>query len=131
MGMIPESHQDLLLDEKRALAVLATTMNDGSPQVTPIWFDVADGLIRVNTARGRVKDHNMTARPQVAITIMDPTDMYRYVQVRGEVIEVTEEGAREHIDTLAKKYLGEDAYPWYKGETRVMYLVQPRSVDAH
>ena len=73
----------------------------------------------------------MTARPNIALAIIDPDDMYRYLQLRGEVIQVTEVGARDHIDVLAKKYLGADSYPSYKGETRVMYLVKPLAVDAH
>ena len=131
MDIVPESHQDLLSDEKKAFAFLATTMDDGSPQVTPVWFDRTEDQIRINTARGRVKDHNMTARPYIALAIIDPDDMYRYLQVRGEVVQITEIGAREHIDTLARKYLGVDSYPSYRGETRVMYLVRPLYVDAH
>jgi PPOX class probable F420-dependent enzyme len=126
--VIPETHLDLLTDEKRAFLFLATLMEDGTPQVTPVWFDTADGMIRVNTARGRVKDHNMKARPKVAMAIMDPADSYRYVQLRGTVVAVTEEGAREHIDRLAKKYLGQERYPWSQpDEVRVMYTIRPDS----
>jgi PPOX class probable F420-dependent enzyme len=131
MGKIPQSHQDLLSDDKKAFAFLATIMDDGSPQVTPVWFDTAEGLIRINTARGRVKDHNMTARPHVAVSIIDSEDMYRYLQIRGEVIQVTEQGAREHIDRLSYKYTGAETFQSYRGETRVMYLIEPRSIDAH
>lgn len=131
MARIPQSHHDLLADEKKAYAFLATIMDDGSPQVTPVWFDSADGLIRINTARGRVKDHNMTIRPKVAISIIDPNDMYRYLQIRGEVIQVSEEGARDHIDRLARKYTGVETFQSYRGETRVMYLIEPQSIDAH
>lgn len=131
MARIPQSHHDLLADEKKAYAFLATIMDDGSPQVTPVWFDSADGLIRINTARGRVKDHNMTIRPKVAISIIDPNDMYHYLQIRGEVIQVSEEGARDHIDRLARKYTGAETFQSYRGETRVMYLIEPQSIDAH
>jgi PPOX class probable F420-dependent enzyme len=131
MVTIPESHQDLLTDEKKAIAFLATTMDDGSPQLTPVWFDTAEGFIRINTARGRIKDRNMMARPKVAITVLDPENIYRYLQIRGDVAQVTEEGAREHIDKLANKYRGDETYQNYKGETRVKYLIKPRSVDAH
>ncbi len=125
---IPETHVDLLTDEKRAFLFLATIMEDGTPQVTPVWFDTAGGMIRVNTARGRVKDRNMKARPKVAMAIMDPADPYRYLQLRGTVVAVTEEGAREHIDRLAKKYLGEDRYPSSQpGEVRVLYTIRPDS----
>lgn len=104
-------------------------MTDGTPQVTPVWFDVEDGLIRINTARGRVKDRNMIARPDVALAIMNFEDPYRYVQVRGKVVRSTEEGARAHIDLLAQKYLHQENYPWYSGERRVIYYVQPQSID--
>lgn len=122
---IPESHRNLFDDEKRAFAFLGTSMQDGTPHVTPVWFDMQGELMRLNTARGRVKDRNMTARPKVSLAIMDPEDSYRYMHIRGTVVEVTEEGAREHIDLLAKKYLGSEEYPWYGGEVRVIYLVRP------
>lgn len=127
MGVIPAEAQDLFSDEKKSFAILATIMEDGSPQATPIWFDVADGLIWINTARGRVKDENLHARPKVALCIMDPDDPYRYLQLRGEVVEETEQGARAHIDQLAFKYRGEEEYSSYKGETRVIYKVKPTS----
>jgi PPOX class probable F420-dependent enzyme len=126
--LIPESHRELFTDEKRAFAFLGTSMDDGSPHVTPVWFDMQDDDIRLNSARGRVKDRNIAARPKVSLAIMDPDDSYRYVHIRGTVVEITEEGAREHIDRLAKKYLGEDKYPWYGGETRVTYIVRPDKV---
>jgi PPOX class probable F420-dependent enzyme len=122
---IPDSHRDLFEDEKRAFAFLGTSMQDGSPHVSPVWFDMRGDLIRINTARGRVKDRNMTARPKVSLAIMDPDDPYRYIHIRGTVIESTEEGAREHIDKLARKYIGGEGYPWYKGEVRVTYIVRP------
>jgi PPOX class probable F420-dependent enzyme len=129
---VPESHQDLLTDEKRAFAVLATLMEDGTPQATPVWFDTDGDRIRVNTARGRVKDRNMTARPKVALAITDPDDPYRYLQMRGTVVAATEEGAREHIDRLAKKYIGQDRYPWARpGEVRVIYTIRPEAVSAN
>lgn len=104
-------------------------MPDGSPQVTPVWFDIEDEVVRINTARGRVKDRNMTARPSVALSIMDLDKPFRYIQLRGEVIDATEEGARAHIDKLAKKYRGTDTYEWYEGETRVMYRIRVNSAQ--
>jgi PPOX class probable F420-dependent enzyme len=128
--MIPDSHKDLLTG-KKALASLATVMPDGSPQVTPVWFDYTDGRIRVNTARGRVKDRNMSQNAHVALAIIDPENPYRYVQVRGRVASISEEGADAHIDSLAKKYLGKDKYP-YAGpkEGRVIYTIEPLSVQS-
>jgi PPOX class probable F420-dependent enzyme len=122
---IPESHRALFEDATRAFAFLGTSMEDGSPHVSPVWFDMQGELIRLNTARGRVKDRNMTARPKVSLAIMDFKDPYRYAHIRGTIVNVTEEGAREHIDLLAKKYRGSDKYEWYGGEVRVTYVVRP------
>lgn len=126
-----EKFQDLLSDEKKAILYLATTMADGTPQVTPVWFNTAGNYILVNSARGRVKDRNMRARPAVALCIQDPSDPYRYVQMRGRVVEITEDGALAHIEALARKYTGK---PWRgmdPGEVRVIYKIQPLKVDAH
>lgn len=125
---IPEKFQNLLLDETRAFAYLATTMHDGSPQVTPVWFDVADELIRVNTAEGRTKWRNMKKRDRVALAIADPQNPYRYLQVRGRVEHWTEQGARQHIDRLSNKYTGRSTYDGPADEKRVMFLVRPESV---
>jgi PPOX class probable F420-dependent enzyme len=123
--LIPASFRDLLADDARAVAVLGTTMADGSPQVTPVWFDFADGLIRVNTARGRTKYRNMLARPRVALTVVDPNDPYRYLQIRGTVVRSSEDGARAHIDRLAKKYQGWESYPVPEGQVRVIFSIRP------
>jgi PPOX class probable F420-dependent enzyme len=124
---IPETHKDLFEDEIKAFAFLSTTMDSGTPQVTPVWFDMEGDLIRINSARGRVKDRNMVARPHVALAIMDPADPYRYIQVRGKVVKITEEGGRAHINRLSKKYRGVDVYPGDPKEVRVTYLIQPTS----
>ncbi|MGH7815462.1 MAG: PPOX class F420-dependent oxidoreductase [Candidatus Binataceae bacterium] len=129
MVAIPEKYLDLLRD-KKAFASIATVMSDGSPQVTPVWFDYADGKIRVNTARGRVKDRNMKVGAKVAVAIMDPDNPYRYIQIRGPVVKETETAANAHIDSLAKKYLGQDKYPFARpGEVRVIYEIEPASVQ--
>ena len=129
MAVIPENFLDLL-QQKKAFANLATTMPDGSPQVTPVWFDYEGGRIRVNTAKGRVKARNMKTGVPVALAIMDPDEPYRYLQVRGRVRRVQEEGADAHIDSLAKKYLGKDKYPFRQpGEVRVMYEIEPKSAS--
>jgi len=125
---IPEEFLDLF--EKRAFAHLATIMPDGSPQSTPVWIDYDGEYILVNTARGRQKDKNMSRNPDVAISILDPEDPYRYMQVRGIVAEATEEGAFEHIDKMAKKYLGYDKYPNHQpGDVRVIYKIKPVHVS--
>lgn len=119
-----------LLQEKRSFAHLATTMPDGAPQVTPVWIDYRDGRVLVNTAKGRVKARNMHEGSQVALSITDPDNPYRYVQVRGVVARVHDEGADQHIDFLAKKYLGQDKYPFRKpGEERVIYEIEPQRVQ--
>jgi PPOX class probable F420-dependent enzyme len=129
MATIPDKYLDLL-GTKKAFANLATVMPDGSPQVTPVWFDYTAGKIRVNTARGRVKARNMKEGTNVALAIMDPDNAYRYIQVRGAVMRVTEQGADAHIDSLAKKYMGLDQYPFRNpSETRVIYEIEPRSVS--
>jgi PPOX class probable F420-dependent enzyme len=129
MATIPAEYLDLL-QQKKAFASLATLMPDGSPQVTPVWFDYADGKIRVNSAKGRTKTRNMKEGAPVALSIMDPDNAYRYLQVRGKVTRVTEQGASEHIDSLAKKYIGQDKYPWSRpGEVRVTFEITPQSVQ--
>jgi PPOX class probable F420-dependent enzyme len=129
MAAIPEKYLDLL-EQKKAFASLATTMPDGSPQVTPVWFDYKDGIVRVNTAKGRVKARNLKPGAAVALAIMDPDNPYRYVQVRGRIAEVTETGADAHIDALSKKYTGQDKYGNRKpGEVRVTYKILPERVQ--
>jgi PPOX class probable F420-dependent enzyme len=119
---IPDQYQDLL--SKKAFAHLGTLMKDGSPQVTPVWFDYDGTHFRINSAKGRWKDKNMRNRPKVALSILDPDNSYRYMQIRGTVVEVTENGADAHIDSLAKKYLGQDKYPFRQpGEERVIYKI--------
>lgn len=124
---IPDNFQDLL--NKKALADLATIMPDGTPQVTPLWFDYDGKRIRINSAKGRQKDRNMRARPAVALAIVDPDNVYRYMQLRGTVIEIREDGADAHIDALSNTYLGTD-YPNRKeGEVRVTYIIELASVS--
>ena len=130
MVTIPESHQDLIKDETKAFLYLATVMADGSPQVTPVWFSAEGECILINSAKGRVKDRNMRARPQVALVIQDPKTPYRYLQIRGRVDSFTEEGGDEHINFLSLKY---DSKPWKKvvGQTRAIFKILSEHVDAH
>jgi len=129
MAAIPEQYLDLT-QQKKAFANLATVMADGSPQVTPVWFDYTDGKLRVNTAKGRVKSRTLRPGVPVALAIMDPDNPYRYVQIRGRVARGVEQGADAHIDALAKKYLGKDTYPFRQpGEVRVIYEIEPLSVS--
>ena len=129
MAGIPDQYLDLMND-KIAFAHLATLMPDGSPQVTPVWFDYVGGAIRVNSARGRVKDRNMKEGARVALSILDPDNPYRYLQIRGRVRRVTEDGAAAHIDSLAKKYLDKDKYPFAQpDDVRVIYEIEPERVS--
>jgi PPOX class probable F420-dependent enzyme len=127
---IPDIYLDLLL-QKKAFAHLATVMADGSPQNTPVWFDYVDGKIRVNSARGRVKARTMKPGAKVALSIMDPDNSDRYVQLRGTVTRVTEdEVAAAHIDSLAHKYMGLDKNPYAKdSDVRVMFEITVFSVQ--
>ena len=130
MAAIPADYLDLL-QQKKAFAHLATIMPDGTPQVTPVWFDYTNGKIRVNSAKGRVKARNMREGAPVALSILDPDNPYRYIQIRGRVGHVTEEGASAHIDSLAKKYLGKDKYPWAQpGQVRITFEIEPTAVQA-
>jgi PPOX class probable F420-dependent enzyme len=130
MVTIPKRYYDLFA--KKAFAHLATIMPDGSPQVTPVWVDFDGTHILINTARGRVKDLNMTARPQVAVEILDPDNPYRYLAVRGCVVEVTEEGAAAHINTvLSPRYTGRAGTYGGPGEVRRLYKILPEHVSAH
>jgi PPOX class probable F420-dependent enzyme len=127
--MIPEKYLDLF--EKKAFANLATLMPDGTPQVTPVWCDFDGTHILVNSAKGRRKDINMHDRPKVAISIMDPDNPYRYLEIRGTVDEITEAGAAAHIDKMARKYLGLEKYPFTKpGEVRVLYKIKPEHTNS-
>ncbi len=128
MPVTLESFKDLL-QQKKAIAALGTVMPDGSPQVTPVWFDFDGKRLHVNTARGRVKERNMREGSRVSLMIVDPDNPYRYVQVRGRVAVATEDGAEQHIDVLANKYLGK-AYPFRQpGEVRVRFEIEPVSVQ--
>ena len=123
---VPEKYRDLLDFNKKTFASLATIMSDGSPHVTPVWCDYDGTHVLVNTAKGRRKDQDMRRDPRVALALIDPDNPYRYLEVRGRVSELTEEGADAHIDKMAKKYLGVDKYPYRQaGEVRVLYKILP------
>lgn len=121
-----KKYEDLFA--KKALASMATLMPDGRPQVTPVWCDFDGQNVLINTAVGRVKDRNLQRDGRVSLAIIDPDNPYRYLEVRGTVVERTENGADAHIDRMAKKYLGVDSYPGRRpGEVRVLYRIKPES----
>ena len=130
MTEIPKAYLDLF--SKPAFAHLVTLMPDGSPQVTPVWVDLDGNTVIVNTAKGRLKDRNMKRDPRVALAVSDPANPYRYVQVRGRVSEISENGGDAHIDKMAKKDLNQDSYPYRQaGEVRVVYRITPEHVQAY
>jgi PPOX class probable F420-dependent enzyme len=121
---IPNSHVNLF--QTKALAHLATFMTDGQPQVTPVWVEFDGRYVIVNTAEGRQKDKNLQRDKRVALSLTDPENPYRYLEVRGKVAERTHEGADANIDALAKKYLGKYKYPFRRpNEVRVIYKIEP------
>lgn len=128
MTNAPEKHLDLLVNPH--FGHLATVGEDGSVQVTPVWYRWVNGKVEVNSAKGRLKDRNMRANPNVAMSILDPNNNYRYLEVRGKVVEITEEGADEMIDDLAQRYMG-TKYPLRQpGEVRVRYVIEPTKFTA-
>lgn len=123
MAAIPEKYRDIV--DKKAFAQLATLMPDGSPHVAPVWFEYDGTHIVINSAKGRVKDKNMRRDPRVSMDIIDPDNPYRHLSIRGKVVDITENGAVDHINKLSKKYIGQD-YPYRQpGEVRVIYKIAP------
>lgn len=126
-NMISPDVEKLLKDTN--LAFVATLMKDGSPQITPIWIDLVDGIIIVNTAEGRIKQRNVSRDPRVAISIVDKNNPYNMVTIRGKVIEQTTHDADVHVDKMAKKYLGVDKYPFaVPGEKRILLKIVPQKI---
>lgn len=127
MQPIPESHRDLL--ERPVVVSIATVMPDNQPQVNPIWVDLHEGNLRINTVDGRQKHTNLLERPQATFLVIDPDDPMRWMEIRGSVASRIVDGEIQVIDILAKKYLGEDIYPWHKEEdVRVTFLISPERV---
>jgi PPOX class probable F420-dependent enzyme len=112
-------------------AHVAMKRKDGSIHSVVVWQQPEDGNITLNTAEGRAWRKAVQQNPDVTITVADHENPYEYVEIRGRVVEDTHEGADEHIDALAKKYLGKDEYPWYQGEQRIIVRVKPEKVDAY
>jgi PPOX class probable F420-dependent enzyme len=117
------------LFKDKNFASFATLMEDGSPQVTPVWVDYDNGDILINTAEGRTKTRNVSKNPKVAVSVTDSSNPYTMVSVRGRIVEQTNQGADEHIDKMAKKYLGMDKYPFRApGESRILLKIRPEHV---
>lgn len=133
-SLIPEKALDLL--QRPIVITLVTQMPDGYPQATPVWFSFDGELIWVNTEAKRQKAQNMNERPQVTILSVDPENPYRYMEIRGDIVEVTEDGAVDHINALSERYFGRKDY--YQNnpegrhkETRVIYKIKPVVVNAN
>ena len=126
---IPDDFKDLF--NIKSFAYLATIMPDGSPQVTPVWFDYDGEYIYINSAEGRQKDRNMKRDGRVALVVADPEDPYRYIQIRGRVREITSEKADEHIDNLSLKYTGNIFQNRLPGQRRIIYKIAIERVSIH
>jgi PPOX class probable F420-dependent enzyme len=129
MAQLTEKAQALI--EAPNFGYLATVDEDGAPQVSPVWIDREDGRVLVNTAAGRVKDRNMRREPRVALSVADRENQYDKVDIRGRVVDIVEgDEAEAHIDKMAKKYMGEDTYPWRKAEEqRVIFKIEPERIN--
>jgi len=129
--MALENWEDAVrLIEGKNFANLGTLMPDGSPQVTPVWVDRENDLVLVNTAEGRVKLKNVTRDPRVAISIFEQDDPYNKALIRGTVVEITKDGAEDHIDKMAMKYRGLAKYPWRQpGISRVLIKIRPTRIS--
>ena len=128
MASIPAGYRDLF--ERESFANFATVMPDGTPQVTPVWIDYDGEHVLVNTAEGRQKERNVRSNPRVGLVVLDPEDPYRYVSIRGEVAEITQDGAVEHIHELARRYMDVERYPNLEEEDgpRVLLCIRPERV---
>ncbi|MFW9994770.1 MAG: PPOX class F420-dependent oxidoreductase [Candidatus Odinarchaeota archaeon] len=127
---IPENYLDLF--EKKAFGILATINPDGSPHASIIWVDYDGQQVMFNSITRRQKYRNIQVDPRVSLVIVDPDDNYRYMEIRGVIVEITVKGAEEFVDKLAKKYLGVDRYPHHRdGITRVIYKLNPEHVHCY
>ena len=126
---IPVEYQDLVTNP--IVASLATSMSDGTPQVTPFWFSYAHGLFYVNAAIGRLKDINIRRTSYVALCIIDPANAYRYVAVRGPVIDISDaDVGRTHINELSFRYFGRPVYRSDDpNEVRARYTIRPDHIS--
>jgi PPOX class probable F420-dependent enzyme len=123
-GNIPDGYRDLL--ETTALAHVATIGPDGEPQNNPVWFDWDGEQVKFSQTKTRQKYKNVGREPRLALSIVDPKNPYRYLEVRGEVVRVEEDPNNDFINAMAKKYLGVDEYPYHQpGDERIVLYIQP------
>jgi hypothetical protein len=128
MATIPDSHLDLLTS--KAFAHFVTLMPDGAPQTSPVWCDFDGECALINTERGRMKFRNVQSDPRVALSVTAPENPYRYLEVRGRVVETVEQGGGAHADRLAQRYMGVDRYPYNQpGDVRVILRIRPEKAS--
>ena len=128
-NIIPAEFIDLL--ESTALASIATVGPQGEPQVTPVWFNWDGQYISFSQTKGRQKYKNVVRDPRIAVMIVDPSDPFRYVEVRGKVVRIDDDASLAFINKMAKKYMNLDAYPYHQpGDERVVIVVQPERVPS-
>jgi PPOX class probable F420-dependent enzyme len=126
-NLVPDQVARLL--KEKNFAFLGTLMKDGRPHVTPVWVDMDNGLILINTAEGRIKHRNLSRDPRVSISLVDRNSPYSMVTIQGTVVEQTAKGADDHIDKLAKKYLETERYPGHSPSIkRVIVRIKPERV---
>ena len=129
--VVPEKFEDLLEWDTKAYAHVATVGPNGEPQNNPVWFDTQDGKILFSQTTTRQKLKNVAREPRVALSILDPENPYRYLEIRGKVVEVQPDPDKAFIDRMAQKYLGEERYPWNRpGEERVIVVVEPEHTSS-
>lgn len=128
MNIIPESHRDLISEDSKAIAYLATTFSDGAPVISPVWFGIIDEQLAVFSSASSLKVKNMEVRPQVSLVLQDPDDFYRYVQIRGRYVNSISKDAREFLDKISRRYIGKD-YPETTSEDGLILLIQPERVN--
>ena len=112
------------------LASFATVAEDGTPHVTPVWVDEEDGRVVINTADGRVKVRHVRRDPSVGVLVVDRNDWYSWISVRGRVVDITTEGAEEHIDMLSHRYEGK-SYRFRPGQVRLKLMIEPLSLSEY
>ena len=128
MAALPDKVKTLL--QKPVFVHFATVMQGGGPQVSPVWVDLDGDTILINSAEGRLKDKNVRSDDRVALSVTDPANPYHSVMIRGRVKEITKDGAEEHIDKMAKKYMGKDVYPKHSAaEPRVIYKIEADKIS--
>jgi len=124
MSVIPEKYVDLL--QSTALAHVATIGPNGEPQSTPVWFGWDGEHVLFSQTKARQKYHNLQRDPHVALSIVDPSNPYRYLEIRGKVARIDEDPDNQFINAMAKKYINQDVYPWHQpGDERVVIVIEP------